>query len=214
MFTPLLLKARSGFSLSQPEARLPRAPGILRTPLFVRRDRHIPYCYSCFRRLATLFGAFFDNMWNRFNKMHYMSLPTCPRKPSCFDRDIGKPYAPSCVGGGLHEPVAIEKEAVAVPASTSKEASCLYSPSCLEEVVFSETWRGRGLFRLIRDTCKLDATMAQAASSLIPNRSATSLSVRGSSMLSNSPASRQWGEWRLGVLCSRRGGLCLNVLSM
>ena len=39
-------------------------------------------------------------------------MPTCPRKPSCFDRDIGNPYAPSCVGGRLHEPVAIEKEAV------------------------------------------------------------------------------------------------------
>src|SRR4028119_2191196 len=61
--------------------------------------------------------------------MLYMSLPTCPRKPSCFDRDIGNPYAPSCVGGGLHEPVAIEKEAVADSASTSKEASCLYSPT-------------------------------------------------------------------------------------
>ena len=89
----------------------------------------------------------------------------------------------------------------------------LYSPSC-RECGFSETWRGRGLFRLIRDTCKLDATMAQAASSPIPNRSATSLIVRGNSMLSDSPPSRQWGESCLGVLCSRRGGLCSNVLSM
>ena len=64
MFTPSFLKPGLAFSLIQREARLPRAPGILRTPLFVRRDRHMPYYYSSFRRVATPLKTFFDDMWN------------------------------------------------------------------------------------------------------------------------------------------------------
>ena len=87
MFTPLLLKPWSCFSVILPE-HASLATRILQTPLLVRRDRHLPYYYSYFRRVATLLGRILDNMLACSGKMLYiLLLRRQSLDPYCFDRD-------------------------------------------------------------------------------------------------------------------------------